>query len=189
MLDRNRIAFKEWAAVCEALAGGRQSVILRKGGIHEGRDGFRVEHREFWLYPTEFHQQPDVLAEFARPLLAELRTRPHPPATVPICDYVIVEEVREIHDEAVLSRLHGLHAWSDSTLQSRFHYRSPMLYALIVRTFRLSAPLLLPESTRYGGCRSWVDLDQELDTKQLVPVLSDNEHARSLLAVRQALDP
>ena len=48
----NQIAFKEWAVVCAALASGQQSLILRKGGIHEGRDGFRVAHREFWLFPT-----------------------------------------------------------------------------------------------------------------------------------------
>ena len=30
-----RIAFKEWAAVCRALASGRQSLIIRKGGIAE----------------------------------------------------------------------------------------------------------------------------------------------------------
>ena len=30
------IAFKEWAGVCAALAEGRQSLIVRKGGIAEG---------------------------------------------------------------------------------------------------------------------------------------------------------
>ena len=34
------IAFKEWAIICEALGAGVQSIILRKGGIHEGREGF-----------------------------------------------------------------------------------------------------------------------------------------------------
>jgi hypothetical protein len=34
------IAFKEWAIVCEALGRGGQSIILRKGGIAEGREGF-----------------------------------------------------------------------------------------------------------------------------------------------------
>ena len=39
-----RTAFKEWAIVVDALGRGRQSVILRKGGIAEGRGGFRPEH-------------------------------------------------------------------------------------------------------------------------------------------------
>src|ERR1700710_145296 len=51
------VGFKEWAIVCEALGRGEQSVILRKGGIAEGRAGFTFEHREFFLFPTFFHEQ------------------------------------------------------------------------------------------------------------------------------------
>src|SRR5438128_9766055 len=51
-----RIAFKEWAIVVDSLGTGRQIVILRKGGISEGRRGFQVEHAEFLLYPTRVHQ-------------------------------------------------------------------------------------------------------------------------------------
>src|SRR2546426_7396569 len=51
------VGFKEWAIVCQALGEGRQSVILRKGGIAEGRDGFAFRHREFFLFPTFFHEQ------------------------------------------------------------------------------------------------------------------------------------
>src|ERR1700709_2314222 len=51
------IGFKEWALVCEALGRGEQSVILRKGGIAEGRDGFSFRHAEFFLFPTFFHEQ------------------------------------------------------------------------------------------------------------------------------------
>src|SRR5205823_1375472 len=52
------VGFKEWAAVCEALGRGRQSIMLRKGGIAEGRDGFTFKHNEFYLFPTWFHEQP-----------------------------------------------------------------------------------------------------------------------------------
>ncbi len=44
MTTENSIAMKEWAAVCLALAEGRQSLLLRKGGIAEGSGGFRMEH-------------------------------------------------------------------------------------------------------------------------------------------------
>ena len=33
-------AFKEWHVVVEALAAGEQILLLRKGGIAEGRGGF-----------------------------------------------------------------------------------------------------------------------------------------------------
>src|ERR1044071_5391986 len=66
-----RIAFKEWAVIVDALGTGRQIVILRKGGISEGRGGFQVDHPEFLLFPTLFHQQresvlPEAQARFDR---------------------------------------------------------------------------------------------------------------------------
>src|SRR5262249_11972088 len=50
------IGFKEWSIVCEALGRGLQSIILRKGGIAEGREGFSFRYREFFLFPTHFHE-------------------------------------------------------------------------------------------------------------------------------------
>src|SRR5471032_2348925 len=51
------IGFKVWTLVCQALGRGEQSIIIRKGGIAEGRDGFRFKHDEFFLFPTLFHEQ------------------------------------------------------------------------------------------------------------------------------------
>src|SRR5436190_9950306 len=53
------VGFKEWAVVCEALGRGEQSILLRKGGIAEGRGGFGFRHSEFFLFPTFFHEQID----------------------------------------------------------------------------------------------------------------------------------
>ena len=47
--------------MCKALEEGRQSLILRKGGIHEGREGFSFAHDEFVLFPTRFHAQGDYV--------------------------------------------------------------------------------------------------------------------------------
>ena len=63
------VAFKEWALVCEALGNGRQSLILRKGGIAEGRDGFAFKHPNFFLFPTWFHEQ---LARTTLPLESDV---------------------------------------------------------------------------------------------------------------------
>src|SRR5581483_11346419 len=112
----NRFAFKEWAAVCAALSSGRQSLILRKGGIHEGREGFRVEHREFWLFPTAFHQQADALTNDAAEFCAQARRDVPQPGTISIQNYAVVEAVHEIRHAAVLPRLIGLHIWSERTV-------------------------------------------------------------------------
>ena len=45
-------ALKEWAVVCRALEEGRQIVLLRKGGILEYRQSFKVKHDRFLLFPT-----------------------------------------------------------------------------------------------------------------------------------------
>ena len=50
------IAFKEWDSIRAALVQGRQSILLRKGGIDENLGGFRPEHDSFWIYPTYVHQ-------------------------------------------------------------------------------------------------------------------------------------
>ncbi len=173
MQPTNRWAFKEWAAVCSALLSGRQSLILRKGGIHEGRDGFRVEHPEFWLFATGFHQHTDALAEDP-PAFAN--TSPPNPGTIVLPGYVVVDAVEEIHDPVVLPQLTGQHIWSDRTVDERFHYRSPGLFALMVRVYRPETPLVLTDSPHFAGCRSWVDLPGELPTAGLVPVLNDADH-------------
>ena len=51
------VGFKEWALVCEALGRGEQTILLRKGGLAEGREGFGFRHEEFFLFPTFFHEQ------------------------------------------------------------------------------------------------------------------------------------
>ena len=43
---------KEWATVVKALELGKQTVILRKGGILETASGFNIESKEFLLFPT-----------------------------------------------------------------------------------------------------------------------------------------
>src|SRR5260370_26406400 len=61
-------AFKEWAMVCDSIARGETSLIFRKGGIAEGRDGFQFKHQNFFLFPTYFPGQ------IKRPLLSPERT-------------------------------------------------------------------------------------------------------------------
>ncbi len=189
MQASNRFAFKEWAAVCEALRLGRQSLILRKGGIHEGREGFRVEHREFWLFPTEFHQQPDVLTPEGQRLLVDVQSHGHSPDELLIREYAVVEEVVELREETLLPRLIGLHVWSEQTLHARFHYRTPGLFALLVRIYQRSEPLRLPNSPHFGGCRSWVDFPTDISTEGLQPVLSDAEYDERMQAIRDRLAP
>ena len=189
MQPANRFAFKEWAAVCVALAEGRQSVIFRKGSIHENDGEFTVEHPEFWLFPTKFHQDPADLSDDDCDLIARSQTLTPPENFVQIQHYAVVNEIIHLKDESCLSFLTGLHVWSEQTLSQRFHYRQPGLFALLVRVFTLPEPITLPDSPHFAGCRSWVDFPDELATTLLKPVLTEAESARQWQDLRIALTP
>src|SRR5712671_6677552 len=122
MQTSNNIAFKEWAGICAALGSGLQTLILRKGGIHEGRDGFRVAHGEFWLFPTYVHEAAAGLEPEALPLLARAESERPEAGTLRLANYAIVTDVFEVQEERLLSRLAGLHLWSPRTVGERFHY-------------------------------------------------------------------
>jgi hypothetical protein len=59
----NHTALKEWSNVVGALARGEQILLIRKGGIHEGRQGFSFAHESFFLFPTRFHALADQVRE------------------------------------------------------------------------------------------------------------------------------
>src|SRR5262245_53837990 len=132
----NRIALKEWAVVCAALAAGRQTILLRKGGIDEGPDGFRPEHPEFWLFPTRFHQHSDELTPDASLLLEAVEHGAPPPGAVLLGLYAVTDCVDFLANEQRLEALQGLHVLAPSTVSGRFAYRRPGLYVFTVRVYR-----------------------------------------------------
>jgi hypothetical protein len=187
MLSANNIAFKEWAVVCAALSTGRQTIILRKGGIDEGREGFRVKHREFWLLPTRFHQDLSQLQADARPLWGEVQARPLRLGKFAIDLYAVVEAVREVRELTMLDRLSSEHILSVETIRQKFDYRHPGLFVLAVKTHRIPAPHEVPDSPYIAGCRSWVELPQSLSTAGAVNVLENEAFSQRLKRVGDLL--
>ena len=189
MQSTNRFAFKEWAATCQALADGSQSLLLRKGGIHERNGRFAVEHREFWLFPTQFHQTADDFRPEAASAIARAAATIPPKGIIRIELYAVVSEVIELSDESALARISALQILSEATLVRRFHYRSPGLFVLPARIYRLSRPTELEESAHFAGCRTWVDLEQDLPTDNLSPALPDAVNKERNARIRKALMP
>ncbi len=174
-------AFKEWALVCEALGCGRQSIILRKGGIAEGRVGFSFRHAEFLLFPTWFHEQLEKTT-----LPADCPIPPCRESELTIFYGATLEWTAILRDWSVVCRLREHHIWREEVLAERFAYKDePGLHLAFLRVFRLEPPLTLPMEKRYGGCRSWVDLPVE--ECAWVSVISDEEHARRGTLLRTLL--
>lgn len=176
MEPSNQIAFKEWAIVVDALGQGEQVLILRKGGIREERGQFQVDHREFWLFPTQFHEAERSIIPSKRPRLRDIAAAATKDA-VDIEYYVVADAVVQITGPEVLKRLQGRHIWSEQTLQERFQFgREPGLHALIARVYRRPAAERFAIRESYGGCKSWVELERSLSTESLTPVLPDVEY-------------
>jgi hypothetical protein len=181
-----KFAFKEWAMVCQALADGRQSLIIRKGGIAEEGGAFKPEHDRFWLYPTYFHQQEaGVKPAAAADLRRAVADRP-PEGVLRLSHFARVEGVHFVRSLGAALALDDLHVWSPDTLRQRFHYRTPGLYVLPVRVYEVPAVEVV-EHPAYAGCKTWVELDRELPTEGATPVMSDEAFAVHLSAIRHHL--
>lgn len=184
-----RTAFKEWAVIVDALGRGEQIVILRKGGISEGRGGFKMEHPQFFLLPTHFHQQRDAVLPQAQARF-DLLARSFPPADrLHLEFYAEVAAWERLESLTAAGRLRGQHVWRDEVVASRFDWgHEKSIFALAVRVFRLPQPVELPMSPACGGCKSWVELDTEVAVQNARPVLSDAAFAEKLAEFKRALE-
>src|SRR5262245_44335847 len=131
MLPENNMAYKEWSSVTEALARGMHVMSLRKGGIHEKRGEFTVEHREFFIFPTYIHQREVDLTPEVLPLLAESQKNAPPEGKVPIQYYVKVEEAKYIENLDACHALAGLHPFTREGVDMRFNYKKPGLWVIV----------------------------------------------------------
>ncbi len=166
-----RLGFKEWALVCAALGAGTQSVLVRKGGLAEGRDGFRFRHREFFLFPTFFHEQA------AKTRLADAVVPEPLPNEIEIRFWAQIEETRTVTDWEMARALAPLHILQESVVRERFEYDdAPGVQVAFVRVFRLGSPWRFLDLPRYGGCRSWLELPEAPGALAPQPVLTESEH-------------
>jgi hypothetical protein len=166
-------AFKEWALVCEALGGGLQSVIVRKGGIAEGRAGFAFREQEFFLFPTWFHEQ------LGRTRLPQETPVPEEPGDELEIRYAATIEWSGLIDHwEKVQALESLHVLAPGVVEERFRYdEHPGVHIAFVRVFRLDPPRKFKNEKKYGGCRSWIELPDPGECA-MVSVISDEEHAR-----------
>ena len=185
---RTNAALKEWAIVCRALAEGRQTLLIRKGGIEEIKGGFQVTHREFWLFPTYVHQKAADLVPAVHAEFEEVQAAQPPVDTVPFQLFATVEHVVKAMDLDRLRTLERHHILSWDCIASRFTYRNkPGVHVMTVRVYRRPEAITLQNTPRYDGCVSWVDLDEALSTEGCTPVLSDAEFTARLADIRGRL--
>jgi hypothetical protein len=184
-------AFKEWEAIVAALGQGAQIILLRKGGIAEGRAGFQALHNKFWLFPTGYHQQ----WEKTKPELKRFLTPKNEAAKEIVLSYFaeVTDAVYLSHWEQV-ERLREDHFWGEEILRERFGYQDRPgmeagLHLLIVRVFRINLPHRLMPSGDYEGCKSWIEVPIDWSQDIAHPVVADEEFATRRSRILAAAAP
>lgn len=184
-----KVAFKEWAVVVDALGRGEQIIILRKGGISEGRGGFQVEHPQFLFWPTLFHQQRDNVIAPAQSRFDEIAPGLPSPEILRLEYFAEVRHWERLESLDAARRLQGQHIWREEVIAERFDWgKQKAIFALAVRVHRLPQRIELPVRPEYGGCKSWIELAEEISTSGSEPVLSDEAFAEKLKRFKQALE-
>ena len=177
------VALKEWQVVCDALASGEQSILLRKGGIQEGPGGFSIEHRRFALLPTRLHQKTEMLKPAFQ---SRIDGGDVEPPTFRLTHAAEISDIFTVPSRRSLDALNDLHVWDEPYLEMRWNYRPERpLYLMVVRAFALMEPFELTNNYEVAGCRSWVPLKSPLSLGE--PVRADTEHAGTLGRVVSAL--
>ncbi len=210
------ITLKEWAIICKALEDGRQTLLLRKGGIMEYRKGFEVKHDEFLLYPTFEHQSLESIKSEYKEKLKEILgeqnkyTRKEIDKNNKNSDInntniikllAKVEDVVEISDKVTLSKLRDYHIWSDEYVMMRMNYNpSKPMSVLLLRIYKIKKPLIIDINDKWSGCKSWIDIEKDVDIqnshgverlgneKALIdPVINDDIFYESVNKIRKVI--
>lgn len=150
-------ALKEWSAAVHAMLDGRQTVLLRKGGIGEKR--FRVDADRFVLFPTVAHSHAERVRAEHRDLLDRAAADSTEEALTLRAGARVVAAIEVNRPEAV-GELEPRHIWTAESVQAdRLDFRPKhRLTVLVVQVSPLAEPVRIDRTPQFGGCTSWVDL-------------------------------
>ncbi len=170
-MDTLQHALKEWAVAVWALERGETALVVRKGGIRE--KAFAVPQTRFLLLPGYEHQRPELLKDEYRGLMDGIPDLADD-GPLRFSSFAEVEGAYEISEAEGLSALDPHHMWTPEYAESRFKWRPKKpLTVLVLRTYLLSETVELPYRDEYGGCKSWIELQERVSVEGARAALSD----------------
>ena len=186
-LISSNIGLKEWAVTSGSLGRGEQIFLLRKGGIREDGRHFKIEHEQFLLYPGLFHEEQLLLKQENQNLLEETENADFS-NEITFSVYCELVETIEISEEHQVRALDAFHIWSEDFTVKRFNWKPRhSLKLMIVRAYKLDTPITVSVTDEYGGCKSRVGLDNEINISALTPALTDAEFENQVSEIHEAL--
>jgi len=166
-------ALKEWAVAIEALERGETALVVRKGGIRE--KAFAVPEARFAFFKSYEHQNAAQLKPLYHDLLRGLPRRKDDGPVV-LTSFAEVHAAYEVSERDELAALDPFHIWTDEYAESRFKWRPKKpLTVLVLRTYVLPETVELPYREGYGGCKSWIELEDSVSVEGARPALSDED--------------
>ena len=185
-MDSLRYALKEWAVAVKALERGGTALVVRKGGIRE--KAFAVPKTRFLLLPGYEHQRPELLESKYRHFMDEI-----PDLTddgpLRFSSFAEVAGAYEISEPEELAAIDPHHMWTSEYAESRFRWRPKKpLTVLVLRTYLLPEVAELPYVDEYGGCKSWIELQDTISVEGARPALSDQDFERLVAPALGVLD-
>ncbi|MFV9511365.1 DUF1802 family protein [Tepidibacillus sp. LV47] len=183
------VALKEWAVNIEALAKGKQILLMRKGGIHEETKEFQLKEEIFYLFPTYLHQKKELLkTEFQSMIDETLQRYDEKRKQVEIRYLAKVVEDLQLSDEHQLEKLYPYHIWTQNFAEMRLHWKKQnSLHVLLVRVYRLEQPVRISLKDEYNGCKSWISIEEKIPQTDIIPVLTDEEFAKKVNTIHEVL--
>ncbi|MDI1495203.1 MAG: hypothetical protein K8823_509 [Cenarchaeum symbiont of Oopsacas minuta] len=151
-------ALKEWASIVCALEEGTQTVLLRKGGIHDTPSGFREECSTFLLFPTYEHQRKEHLEDASIEYDAKSIARAPPDKTIRITSVAKVLCGADV-DLNIIDKLSEFHIWSDLFIHERQRWMPQRPMRAIFLKVSTIKPIEIPNMSEYSGCKSWLEIN------------------------------
>lgn len=150
-------ALKEWSAAVHALLDGRQTVLLRKGGIREKR--FELSAPRFLLFPTVAHSHAERVRPEHRDLLDPASADSTDAEVVLRAGAKVVAAI-EVNRLDGLAEIEPLHIWTAGSVRDdRLDFRPKhRLTVLVVQASPLVEAVRVTRIPGYAGCKSWVQL-------------------------------
>jgi|TARA_B100001750_G_scaffold119286_1_gene94622 hypothetical protein len=177
---------KEWATVVKALENGKQTVILRKGGILETASGFEIESKKFLLFPTWEHQEiKHVKSEYHDFLNQTLNHKPREGYNI-ITSIAEVLDHRDISSNNIIDDLSSFHVWSNEYIKERINWMPEKpLKAIFLKVYTFPQ-IEIPLQSDFEGCKSWIELNSNQNSGQ--SVLTNQEINNELKKFREIVN-
>ena len=158
-------ALKEWAVAVDALSQGESCLLLRKGGIRENQGRFTAQSDQVLLFPTFEHQKRELLKPGYQDRVQPVASGWHP-SEITLKAWANITHIFLTHDAEKVDALSAFHIWQPQLAEERLKWKANQpLYVLLLRAYLLPQPVTISWQSAYGGCRSWIELEEAVSVE------------------------